>query len=169
MKTLKSETAPSPTNSLRTPPITRRLVLLGLLALPLLAHTAEFSIDWSTVDGGGGTSTGGVFTVSVTIGQPDAGVMSGGNFTLQGGFWAVIAAVQAPGAPLLSIFRTTTNTVAVTWPGPEAGWRLQATPNLSTSPIGWTELPSPYSGSGTNLLFIEPSRAGSRFYRLRKP
>ncbi len=31
------------------------------------------------MDGGGGASTGGVFTVSGRLGQPDAGTMSGGN------------------------------------------------------------------------------------------
>ena len=29
--------------------------------------------------------------------------MSGGNFTLDGGFWGLVAAVQTPGAPCLTI------------------------------------------------------------------
>jgi hypothetical protein len=45
------------------------------------------AIDWYTIDGGGGTSSGGVFVVMGTVGQPDAGTMSGGAFTLNGGFW----------------------------------------------------------------------------------
>ncbi|MCX6925718.1 MAG: hypothetical protein NT154_21275 [Verrucomicrobia bacterium] len=61
----------------------------------------NLTLNWFTVDGGGGTSTGGVYSVSGTIGQPDAGQMSRGNFTLTGGFWNVTAAVQTPGAPLL--------------------------------------------------------------------
>lgn len=47
-----------------------------------------FEIDWYTVDGGGGTSSGGGFVLEGTIGQPDAGTMSGGTFELTGGFWA---------------------------------------------------------------------------------
>jgi hypothetical protein len=40
------------------------------------------------VDGGGGASTGGEFSISGTIGQPDAGVvLGGGSFDLVGGFW----------------------------------------------------------------------------------
>ena len=35
----------------------------------------NYSIDWFTIDGGGGTSTGGVYAVSGTIGQPDAGLV----------------------------------------------------------------------------------------------
>ncbi|MGJ8636687.1 MAG: hypothetical protein ACSHX5_07570 [Phycisphaerales bacterium] len=50
----------------------------------------DFSIPWSTIDGGGIiNSTGGSFTLSGTIGQPDAGpTMTGGSFSLTGGFWA---------------------------------------------------------------------------------
>ena len=32
----------------------------------------EYSIVWHTIDGGGGTSSGGVYSVSGTIGQADA-------------------------------------------------------------------------------------------------
>ncbi len=46
----------------------------------------DFDLSWHTVDGGGGTSTGGKFVVRGTIGQPDAGTLSGGGFELRGGF-----------------------------------------------------------------------------------
>ena len=78
------------------------ILLLSLWAWCVHAQT-NYTIDWSTIDGGGGTSTGGVYSVTGTIGQPDAGAMSGGNYTLEGGFWGVIAAVQMPGAPSLTI------------------------------------------------------------------
>jgi hypothetical protein len=101
-------------------------LFLGLccaLGLTTGALAQNYSIDWYTMDGGGGISTGGVYSVTGTIGQPDAGaLMSGGNYTLQGGFWA-IKAVQTPGAPLLSIARTTTNTVAVFLPTPSTGFQ----------------------------------------------
>lgn len=45
------------------------------------------AITWWTVDGGGGTASAGAFELRGTIGQPDAGVASGGGFTLAGGFW----------------------------------------------------------------------------------
>lgn len=49
-----------------------------------------FEIVWYTIDAGGTSSTfGGVFDLAGTIGQPDAGTeMTGGSFTLTGGFWA---------------------------------------------------------------------------------
>ncbi|GJQ30511.1 MAG: hypothetical protein HBSAPP03_23950 [Phycisphaerae bacterium] len=68
--------------------------LVALLAITSAAQ-AQPTIDWYTIDGGGGTSAGGAFTLSGTIGQPDAGVMSGGSFTLSGGFWVS----TPPGGP----------------------------------------------------------------------
>lgn len=53
---------------------------------------ADFAIDWFTIDGGGATSVSGTaFELTGTIGQPDATVvsMSGGEFELVRGFWAV--------------------------------------------------------------------------------
>src|ERR1700716_2104483 len=104
-----------------------RLIASGalLLLLSLVVSSAQaqsYSIDWFTIDGGGGTSTGGVYSVSGTIGQPDAGHMSGGNYTLDGGFWSIIAAVQTPGSPTLRIVFTATNTVLIAWPAPSTGF-----------------------------------------------
>lgn len=53
-----------------------------------------------TTDGGGGASSGGAFTLTATIGQPDASnVISGGVFQLNGGFWRGGGA--APGGDLI--------------------------------------------------------------------
>jgi len=49
---------------------------------------AGITIDWYTIDGGGGTSSAGTLSVSGTLGQHDAGVLTGGGFTVKGGFWA---------------------------------------------------------------------------------
>ncbi len=51
------------------------------------APNADYEITWYTVDGGGGTSSGGVYTLDGTIGQPDAGTLNGGSYTLAGGYW----------------------------------------------------------------------------------
>jgi hypothetical protein len=75
-----------------------KALLAYLLALALSAvaaalapgSRADFDIPWWSIDGGGEMWTaGGDFELSGTIGQPDAGaVMTGGDFTLTGGFWA---------------------------------------------------------------------------------
>ena len=63
--------------------------MLMLLIISVgLAVADDFEISRSTVDGGGVMrSTGGDFELSGTIGQPDAGTMSGEGFDLTGGFW----------------------------------------------------------------------------------
>lgn len=51
---------------------------------------ALIEVDRFTIDGGGGRSSGGVFSVDGTIGQPDAdpfGRASGGVYSVSGGFW----------------------------------------------------------------------------------
>lgn len=77
-----------------------RLALsMSAVVLTLSAATANsFEIPWYTVDGGGAMqSTGGTYVLSGTIGQPDAGLVTGGGYALTGGFWAVggAGAVQA--------------------------------------------------------------------------
>ncbi len=67
----------------------RVLIVLIILNATAYAQTGgNFKITKSTIDGGG-TSNGGSFIVSGTVGQADAtNELSGGNFKLTGGFWA---------------------------------------------------------------------------------
>jgi hypothetical protein len=59
-----------------------------LLFFVSIALAQGYDLLWWTVDGGGGTtSQGGNYALSGTMGQPDAGLMSGGSYTLRGGFW----------------------------------------------------------------------------------
>jgi hypothetical protein len=55
------------------------LILSTLIYQPSISFAQPYSIDWFTIDGSGGTSTGGVYQVSGSIGQPDAGTVSGGG------------------------------------------------------------------------------------------
>jgi hypothetical protein len=149
----------------------------GLLVFSLLcllsfapgfsASAQSYSIDWYKVAGGGGTSTGGVYSVSGTIGQHDAGgPMTGGNYSVVGGFWALIA-VQTPGAPVLTIFLTATNTAVVQWPSPSTGFVLQENTNLAGT--NWTTPPQTVQDNGTSRFIVVNPPAGNRFYRLFKP
>ncbi len=67
------------------------LLLVALLFLPALVLAQSgggYDLTWSTVDGGGYTwSTGGGYSLGGTVGQPDAGTHSGGEYALAGGFW----------------------------------------------------------------------------------
>jgi hypothetical protein len=135
---------------------------LCLAAMRASAQNDTYAIDWFTIDGGGGISTGGGYSVSGTIGQPDAGLLTGGAFSLQGGFWGVVTASR----PALSI-RRSGSAVIISWPAPSTGFRLQENPDLGTT--GWTYVAtSPVLvGSENQVTVISP--VGKRFYRLRNP
>ena len=140
------------------------------LLLALSAGTQRFSLDWWTVDGGGGTSTGGVYTVSGTIGQQDAGRMTGGNFTVEGGFWGIVAAIQTPGAPVLSI-ELTNGWVNVSWPAPALGWVLTETNQVNgVSSPPWPVVPAAHYQTNEGRIYIltPPQPLQNCFYRLHK-
>ena len=127
----------------------------------------SYTIDWYQVSGGGGISTGGGYTLSGAVGLHDAGgPMTGGNFSLTGGFWAVYA-VQTPGAPELSIKLTTTNTLQVYWPSPSTGYNLQVSTNLVMT--NWATPAETVQDNGTIRFIIINSTSGPRFYRLNSP
>ncbi len=69
---------------------------LFLLTAVVLAQTSGgVTLPWWTFDGGGGRLSGNAFTLEGTIGQPDAGTLTGRSYTLYGGFWAP----SVPGTP----------------------------------------------------------------------
>jgi hypothetical protein len=144
-------------------------VVLALLVSAAQAQT-NYAVDWWTADGGGGRSTGGVYSVSGTIGQADTGEMSDGAFALSVGFWGVVAAIQTPGAPRLSVVLTN-GAVIVSWPGPAEGWVLDEVAVLVAVPRSnaWTQVTIPHSTNATPIqVTVPPPVTGNKFYRLRK-
>jgi len=164
-------TVPRPADCLRRATLTvhsktwRALLAACLLSAGLcLTALAQFAIPWYTVDGGGGTSTGGVYAVSGTIGQPDAGgPMSGGNFGLTGGFWTLPQLVQTPGAPTLYITNAALGWATLWWtPATDTNWVLHE--RLSLTSGAWSNSPS----GATNPVIV-PATLPTKFYRLFQP
>jgi hypothetical protein len=146
----------------------KKLVLIFSLLIPIIGFAQQYSIDWYKIAGGGGTSTGGTYAVSGTIGQHDAGgPMTGGNYSLTGGFWALISVVQTPGLPDLTITFVGPNSVKVSWPD-TGSYTLQQNANVANA-AGWTT--SGYSITTTNgisSITITPP-TGNLFFRLSNP
>jgi len=141
--------------------------LLGFIILHssfcLRALGQSYSIDWHTIDGGGGTSTGSVYSVSGTIGQPDAGgPMTNGQYSVTGGFWVLPTAVQTTNAPTLTIVPASPGNATLSWTPNTPGFVLQET--LSLSPTNWVN-----SVSGTTNPIVVPATLPTKFYRLFKP
>jgi hypothetical protein len=65
-------------------------------------RTTGYTIDWYTVDSGGAmNSVGGSYSLSGTIGQPDAGTQSNTPYTLNGGFWGFLDSLSKLFLPLI--------------------------------------------------------------------
>jgi hypothetical protein len=125
----------------------------------LCANAQSYSIDWSTIDGGGGTSTGGVYSVSGTIGQPDAGAMSGGNYMLQGGFWSGLTTAR----PWLRIWIEVTD-VVLAWPFTAGACQLQQADNVATP--GWSDVSETPVVVGDEYHVTLPLAGFQQFFRL---
>ena len=66
------------------------LLAVGLILLLAGGVAAQegYDLSWWTADGGGYTfSSGGGYSLGGTIGQPDAGLLTGPGYQLAGGFW----------------------------------------------------------------------------------
>lgn len=138
-------------------------LLATLLAAALPASAQTLSIDWFTIDGGGGTSTGGPYSLSGTIGQPDAGSpMTGGTFSLVGGFWALPFAIQSADAPLITIIPFGSGQARISWAPNTPGFILQETTDLANEP--WVNSPS-----GSANPVVVPAALPIKSYRLRRP
>ena len=92
----------------------RRLTKLAVISLTLvliLVFTISTSLAQSettghklvrwTVDSGESTNSGSSYTVKSTAGQPDAGTLSSGTYTLNGGFWGTGNAGYATYLPVV--------------------------------------------------------------------
>ena len=86
--------------------------------------------------------------------------MTGGNYSLTGGFWSLYA-VQTPGAPLLTINQVG-NQAIVSWDAFVSGWTLQTNVNLAAPTWG------NYVGTVVNNRTTNSSPKGNLFFRLAK-
>jgi hypothetical protein len=141
----------------------KKLLLSLFVSFSVSVALAQYAIDWFKVAGGGGTSTGGVFAVSGTIAQHEAGgPMTNGPYSLVGGYWALPILVQSPGGPTLLLTNVAPGFATISWTPPTPGFTLQSTDSLS--PPNWVNAPS-----GTNNPANVPTALPVRFYRLSKP
>ena len=112
------------------------LVVMCFSAFGQVATGGTFSLDQSVIAGGGGSSSGGTFSLTGTVGQDAAGTTStGGSFALTDGFWQ--AAVLAPtaaevtvGGRVLSSLNAAIPRAIVTFTGADGVTHAAATNNF---------------------------------------
>jgi hypothetical protein len=142
------------------------LLMATLVLSTKIARGQEFAVDWFRIDGGGGTTAGGPYSLSGTIGQPDAGQMSGGNYTLDEGLWSILATAQSPPAPSLTIRQAGAN-ITLSWPSPSTGFVLEQSSVLA--PASWSTVSPTPADDGVIRSVTLPASGGTRFFRLRRP
>jgi len=147
----------------------KQLIILSVVAailLPAMAGAQSYAVNWHKVSGGGGTSSNATYSISGTIGQHDAsGAMSGGGYSVTGGFWAIYA-LYTPGLPLLHIRYVGPNSVIVYWLN-TGSYSLRTNRVVNTT--NWVD----YGGTvttanGTNSVTFTPPK-GNLFFRLSNP
>jgi hypothetical protein len=144
----------------------KKTFLFFVLSIPVISFAQQYTIDWYKIAGGGGTSTNGQYTVTGTIGQPDAsGAMIGGNYSLTGGFWSLISVVQTAGLPNLTITHSGSN-VIISWPD-TGSITLQQNANLASVNNWATSGYSVTTANGTSSITIT-SVTGNLFFRLKQ-
>jgi hypothetical protein len=144
-------------------------LLMAAQSTSVLAQSGGgYDLRWNTLGGGGGPSAGGSFTLNGTIGQADAGTMSGASFVLSGGFWGGIVGIIGP-VPALSIRLVSGNDVILTWPNPSTGYVLQQTANMSAPGGGWTDVTQTPVINGANKEVTLAATGAFCMFRLRQP
>lgn len=143
-------------------------MLVVLVSGASLASTNE--VNWWTFTGGGGKAQHAGVALTGVIGPiaPALSPATGGNYSLNGGFWSLLSVLQTPGAPLLAIALTSTNTAMVSWPSTSTGFILQQNTN-GIGTTNWTIVPTTPADNGTIKYIIVNPPTGNRLFRLFHP
>jgi FG-GAP repeat len=133
-------------------------------------------------------STSGTLLNTITNPTPTVGDSFGGRMAVLGNDRVIIGAMfddtqhaqnagtaylfrilpaLVPG-PSLTITRTPTNTVVISWPSASTGFVLQQNTNQLGS-VNWSNVTGTIQDNGTNRSIIVNPPGGNRFYRLVKP
>lgn len=137
--------------------------LSGGLILGLQAQS--LTLDWITVDGGGGTAVAPGLELQITIGQPDAGAARGGPYLLETSFWPGPFAPATPVPPALSVGRTPDG-LALSWPAALGPVVLERAVLLGPGGA-WDAVPVEPVPVGGDLRVVLSPGVGTAFYRLR--
>jgi hypothetical protein len=139
---------------------------IGIAAMLPVLLSAQYAIDWHTMDAGGGFSSGGGYELGGTIGQPDVGVSSGGVHELVAGFWAFAVVVQSDDGPQLKIRYLSQTEALIYWEAGDEPAVLQRSADLAAD--DWEDDPgTPFWENGEYRLIVTPDES-VRFYRLRR-
>ena len=142
------------------------LLSAGLAALVPRAHAQGGVPLWTNIYNGPGNDSDQSRAVSVD---------GGGNvfvtgYSIGSDSFNDYATIKYSSAilPSITVARTTTNTVVISWPSPSTDFVLQQNTN-GLSSMNWSNVTAGIQNDGTNKTLVVNPSSGSRFYRLFKP
>lgn len=145
-----------------------KTIALLLLSAALLQANPRFTIAKSTIAGGAHTP-GARFTLTGTIGQPDAAprfTSSDNRFTLEPGFWSPHSVVQLPDFPPLVMRPGAPGFSVIAWPVAANGFILQSSPDMS--PGSWMDIGTRPVDTALEHTVTVSNLAPRAFFRLRR-
>lgn len=146
----------------------KRLGILLALCASTVAGSPQsgggFTLVSSTIAGGGGASASNQFVLNGTVGQANAGRLSGGSFALEAGFWHQLVLVQSEGGPKLNLKIVGTNAV-ISWPIGADAYQLQFATHLGGA---WTNEPSTVLTTRAEHSVTLPAAGVMKYFRLSR-
>ncbi len=141
-------------------------ISLGLAFLSSWAALAgDLSANNLRITGGGGTSSGGNYQLTTTLGQPARLALGGGSFRLNTSI-SSLTVVQTPGAPLLDL-KITGPSLVLSWALPATEYRLQMNGDLAQTNAWMPVLQTPVTNQGIVSVSLPPPTR-NRFFRLHR-
>ena len=124
----------------------------------------EFQLDWFTLAGGGSLSSGGNYSLVGNIGQSAVNMISGGDYSIDGGFWSGVFVLSR-----LSIRFGSANTIILSWLNLSIVFVLQQTANMNAPGGGWTDVAQTPVVNGFNKQVTLPATGRFCLFRLVLP
>jgi hypothetical protein len=135
----------------------KQIIFLWMAVFPLAVSSARaqvYSQQTIRATGGGGTSQGGGFKITGSIGQPIVGIRTGAVFQVSSGFWVPTAAPTLDSSCLVLICPTNVTTKCASASGAVVDYSVTARNGCNPNDFVLTCVPP--SGSlfsiGTNLV-----------------
>ncbi len=123
----------------------------------------DYHVDWFAIEGGGGESSGGEYSLSGAVSQPESGgSMSGSDFSVDAGFLSVITVEGPP----LRIALSADATITVAWQSSFTTHPLQQSSDLT--PESWEDSAYPIADDGITKSITFTAAPGKLFFRLIK-
>ncbi len=122
--------------------------------------TDTYALDWQTIHGGAGSSSGGPYRLTGLVRRAGAGVVSGSGYAESGGLNPELVVVPPSLEFPELLIQAKGREVNISWAPIVAGFVLESADSL-VAPV-WTVV-------GPSDPVVLPITTGAKYYRLRKP